>query len=285
MRLRAWVFSWALASCGDVAMPSGEGGFARIPGAAFVAGERPAVMGDERVTEVQSPNNEVRAGQRAKALAGRATGGAYTVAIGLDGDNGYWVVPMTARSVLFPGELEWQTLVDFDASLPPGPRALWIQAGDALGRFGPAQTVNLTVRSTLPSAPVVVSLRWDVDADLNLLVVQPDGSVVSNRGVRSADGAAVTVDPRVGPALDLDSNARCARDGRRVENIAWGARTPGRYVVRVEAWSLCGLPSAHYTVTAYDRGAALATAQGAAFDAARPTTGSSVEVIAFELAP
>jgi len=279
------VLAIALAHCGGVDMPSGDGAFARVSGARFVPGARPAAVGAERITELQSVNNDVRAGQRGKHVAGRATGGAYTVALGLDGDVGYWIVPVTARSVLTPGELEWEALVDFDSALPPGPRALWMQAGDGRGAFGPGARLDLTVRSTIPSAEVVVSLRWDSDADLNLSVLASDGTTVSNRGLRRADGSAVQVDPRVGPALDVDSNARCARDGRGAENIVWSARTPGHYGVRVEAWSLCGVASAHYTVTVYERGVAVASVTGAAFDTAVPTTGTSLEVLRFDLPP
>lgn len=285
MSARRLLLLAGLAHCGGIDAPSGDGALARVPGARFVPGARPAVTGSGRITEIQSANNEVRAGQRGKSVSGRATGGTYTIALGLDGDVGYWIVPVTARSVLTPGEVEWEALVDFDAALPPGPRALWMQAGDGRGAFGPGARLDLAVRATIPSAAVVVSLRWDVDADLNLSVVAPDGTTISNRGTRHPDGAAVRIDPRVGPALDVDSNARCARDGRRAENVAWSARAPGNYSVRVEAWSLCGFASARYTLDVYDRGVVVARARGAAFDTAVPTTGASLEVLRFDLPP
>ena len=285
MRLHRAVVATLLAHCGGTDMPSGDGAWAQVDGGRFVPGERPAAMGAERVTEVQSPNDAVRAGQRGKVISGRASGGAYTVALGLDGDVGYWIVPVRSRSVLTPGEVEWDVAMDLAATLPPGARALWMQAGDAQGRFGAAARLDLTVQSTLPAAAVVIALRWDVDADLNLIVVAPDGSTVSNRGVRRRDGSLVIVDPRVGPSLDVDSDARCVRDGRRAENVAWSSRVPGAYAVRVEAWSLCSFASAHYTVTAYDRGVPVAMASGASFEAAPATPGTSTEVLRFEIAP
>ncbi len=50
--------------------------------------------------------------------------------------------------------------------------------------------------------------------------------------------------------LDLDSNAACAIDGVRNENITWatGTAPSGTYTVRLDYWSSCGVPSTDYVV-------------------------------------
>ena len=52
-------------------------------------------------------------------------------------------------------------------------------------------------------------------------------------------------------SLDFDSNAGCAIDGRRQENIIYTQQPPpGDYTVRVDASSLCGQVDAQWRVTA-----------------------------------
>ena len=50
--------------------------------------------------------------------------------------------------------------------------------------------------------------------------------------------------------LDFDSNSNCIIDGRRQENIVFRTRRrAGRYIVRVDAFSMCGQASAQWKVT------------------------------------
>ena len=53
--------------------------------------------------------------------------------------------------------------------------------------------------------------------------------------------------------LDADSNSNCVIDGRRQENIVFGNPPPaGQYIVRVDAFSMCGQASAQWKVTVTD---------------------------------
>ena len=87
---------------------------------------------------------------------------------------------------------------------------------------------------------VQVTLSWDSDSDVDLHVVDPNGDEVhwANRQVAS------------GGELDLDSNAGCAIDGVRNENITWpvGSAPRGTYTVRVDYWSACSVAATSYTV-------------------------------------
>ena len=87
---------------------------------------------------------------------------------------------------------------------------------------------------------VQVSLSWDTDSDVDLHVLDPNGDEVywAQRRVSS------------GGELDLDSNAGCAIDGIRNENITWPERNAprGTYTVRVDYWSSCSVPATNYVV-------------------------------------
>jgi hypothetical protein len=59
----------------------------------------------------------------------------------------------------------------------------------------------------------------------------------------------------------------CQIDGRRRENAIWKVAPPsGHYLVRVDTWSLCGQPIAHWVVSASLDGQSLAQSSGVALD-------------------
>jgi hypothetical protein len=63
--------------------------------------------------------------------------------------------------------------------------------------------------------------------------------------------------------LDFDSNAGCVIDGRRQENVIWGSMfQPGHYLVRVDTVSLCGQPTARWSVDALLGGMPIAGSSG-----------------------
>ncbi len=55
--------------------------------------------------------------------------------------------------------------------------------------------------------------------------------------------------------LDFDSNAACVIDGRRQENVIFTQTPPppGEYIVRVDAFSLCGQAAAQWRLEVNDR--------------------------------
>ena len=107
------------------------------------------------------------------------------------------------------------------------------------GQFGAyrQQTVQVT---TVGTGDVQISVTWNSAADVDLHVVEPNGTEIYYGAPRSSTGG----------ELDLDSNAGCGSDSPRAENIRWPAgRAPtGRYTVRVDHWSNCGASSTNYTV-------------------------------------
>jgi hypothetical protein len=258
-----------LSGCDGASPRSGIDALVRVQNAQFVAGAMPSETSGPKVTEVDSNNNSVRPGQQGKSLTGRLGAGATAVAIGFDGDAGYWIVPAGVEDVIVPGEFDFAARLSFSPLLPPGMRDLLLRAVDGNGGFGPIETLGLTTQSAPPDGKLVISLSWDTEADLDLHVLLPDGVteiwaqhassyVLPESGIPDPAGVAAA------GFLDFDSNAQCVIDGRLVENVLWrkttGMPPSGHYQVRVDAFSLCGQPEARWRVQALLDGAPLGSA-------------------------
>jgi hypothetical protein len=217
------------------------------------------VLPPPRVSQVDSLNNSVKRGTAGKNLRVVVSQNARTVAIGLEGDPGYWVVPVAARSIEFAPDLELSASVDFDRSILLGPARVWFAASDASGHYGPPRSLDLTILDDIPSAPFVVSLSWTANVDLDLVVVQPDGKVVTNKAVRTAaDGPSAA-------RIDLDSNASCVLDGHRIENALFTQTPLGEYRVFVRQASPCGVPTTGWTVRVLREGMEVQRISGASY--------------------
>jgi hypothetical protein len=86
--------------------------------------------------------------------------------------------------------------------------------------------------------------------------------------------------------LDFDSNEDCQIDGRDRENVVWTGEPPaGHYIVRVDAFSLCGQMSAAWHAIAYTpqetKGEASGVLTGAATREA-PTAGAGLTALEFD---
>lgn len=238
---------------------------------------RPTPAGDggvllpPRITTVESLNNSIKRGTVGKTLRVVVAENARTVAIGLEGDPGYWLVPIDARSIEFAPDLELNATLDFDRKLLLGPHKLWFAASDKDGHYGAPRSLDLTILDDVPAAPIVVSLTWTANVDLDLVVVQPDGKVVTNKAVRTAaDGPSAA-------RIDLDSNSGCVLDGHRAENALFTATPIGEYRVFVRHASPCGLPSTGWTVRLLREGVEVDRISGAsyAFETDLPNGGPS----------
>ena len=86
--------------------------------------------------------------------------------------------------------------------------------------------------------------------------------------------------------LDFDSNEDCQIDGRDLENVVWTGQPPaGHYIVRVDAFSLCGQMSAAWHAIAYSPQATLGEAAGVLTGAATrgaPTARAGLTAFEFD---
>jgi hypothetical protein len=249
--------------------PTGLEATLRVAGGTDFAGALPAAEDGPAVLEINSNNNNVHAGQVGKKLAGRLATGGNAVALALEGDPGYWIVPAGVEDANNPGNLLFDARLNFATTLAAGPHELALRAVDRAGHFGAARTMVLTAADATP-ATLRVSLSWDSEADLDLHLQLPgDPPVIvwaQNINSYQAPPPPEQPDPAqaaAGGILDFDSNAQCAIDGRRQENIAWTQPPPsGTYQARVDVFSLCGQASAHWTMVATLGDEEIARAEG-----------------------
>jgi hypothetical protein len=256
-------------SCQGVVADQGVDADLQVSGGQFFRNTRPVENGGPRVkTVTASPSvRPGSVGTCSGALEPEATG----VALALDGDRGYWVLPAGLPDVASPQFPTFLASIAFGSRIRQGARTLEVHAVDEQGRFGPGATrlVNVAA-SARPTGRFVVHLKWDNDADLDLHVVEPSGVEIFKRNTDSQDKAPSGSPPepgaeRSGGRLDFDSNASCVRDGRRAESVVYLAPPPrGRYIVRVDAFSLCNQINAWWRVEAVLDGRTIGTSEGLA---------------------
>jgi hypothetical protein len=251
--LAAAVFTCA--GCGGVPVGSGLAAEMIVSGAQFTAGAMPAAGGGPAVVALDLQSNAAHAGEIEDPLGGALGPTATAAAVGLAGDQGYWIVPAGLPDVTAPAYPTFAVALSFSAGLPAGAYTLVVQAVDDQSRFGPPDTATLTVAAApVPAGALVFTLRWDTEADLDLHVVDPAGDEIYWGDISP---------PGSGGILDFDSNAGCVIDGRRQENVIWQATPPpGQYLVRVDTPALCATTFADWVVEARRDGALVASAAG-----------------------
>ncbi|MCC6644320.1 MAG: hypothetical protein IT374_01955 [Polyangiaceae bacterium] len=257
--MRAWC-AWALlaasSACGGVPPDRGLDARLGVADAAYVEGAMPESAGGPAVESIDLPKSDVSAGDAGIVLRAALGSRATAALVGLEGDLGYWIVPAGLADVSAPTFPTIDVRLSLASSIPPGAASLVLRAVDAEGRPGPSTSRALRVSApAVPSGALVVSLRWDSDADLDLHVVDALGREIWKGDIETPAPDAAS--------LDLDSNAGCVGDGRRRESVTWAARPrAGRYVVKVDTFSLCAAGAASWRVEAWLDGAVVARATG-----------------------
>ncbi len=264
--MRLLVFCMLLACDEGAPRTLGLGEPIRVHGAQFVSGQLPASAGATPVvTNVTLTNPTVLFGEANKAFNGRGSSDASAVAVRFtDSGTGYWVVPMGPTDVQFPGEYTWQTIADFDplfAAQAPGHHTLRYVAVDAAGHAGPPNDVDLCLDPSIPDngalcdaskAPpfAVLTLEWDADSDVDLVVVGPDHTTDAKHPTTIPPDGGV-LDPTSGK-IDRDSLAGCVKDGRRQEDLIWQNPPTGTtFDVYANLFDACGQPGVTYSATLY----------------------------------
>jgi hypothetical protein len=256
----------------------GRDGLLQVEGGQFFRGPMPEGVTGPAVESILVNTTEIRPGTVGKSCNGAVAPTTTGVALSLQGDVGYWVVPALAPDVQTPRLPSFRAPLGFASTLRAGSYELQVRAIDAEGQFGAPKVLSLLVQSgsvpTLPKGRVVIRLAWDSEADLDLHVIDPKGVELWKRNINTyeAPPPGTAVDPNAwknGGYLDADSNAQCVLDGRRRETAIWeNAAPPGRYLVRVDTFSLCAESAARWTVDAYVDGVLVAQSQGLSTDVA-----------------
>lgn len=259
----------AMLGCGGAEAGAGLDLSLRVRGAQLVRGAMPAANGGPSVTQVDVNNSRVFAGDAEVPFTGRTTGDGYAVNLAIEGDKGYWIRSVTVADDAVPSELRWTALLDFTRALAPGPFKLLIQAADADGRFGVPLAVDLVAQDTTPAGELVITLEWDQPMDVDLVVQDPAGVVLSPKNI-SAFAQPGPGQPQAAPDawktaayLDADSNAQCLLDGQNRENAIWPQTPrPGKYLVFAALSYGCNQQQTAFRVTARRAGEVLRQAAG-----------------------
>jgi hypothetical protein len=264
----------ALVCCND-ALVADEGLDARlrVEGAQFRRGSLPS---DEAGPVVKSLGLSpiVHPGASGRSCSGVLDASGTAVALALDGDPGYWVVPAGPPDVTAPGFPTFTASVSFSPAIGAGSHTFFARAVDSAGRFGASFTrpVDVTVTAR-PAGRLVISLTWGNDADLDLHVVDPTGAEIWKRNINSyqapppGSSPEPPGTPHPGGILDFDSNAQCVPDGRFAENVVYADKPPsGHYVARVDTYSLCGVAGAQWRVEGFLDGVSIGASEGSSTD-------------------
>lgn len=260
----------ALAGCQDGASPDpGLGAMLQVSGAQFRPGPFPEDRGGPAAIALATRHAQIVIDRLDEQLDGTLEGPAHAAAIGIAGADGAWIVPAGPPALDTPGLPSATALFGVAADFPAGPFTLQIAASDADGRFGPPATTQLIANpEDPPSGELVIALRWDGAADLDLHVVDALGGEAwaDDPNTFEPPPPGTPVDPfeyEKHGILDHDGNKGCVREGRPSEHVIWRhPPPPGDYVVRVDARSMCGDASAHWYVAAYRGGELLGAARG-----------------------
>lgn len=245
----------------------------QVQGAQFMEGSLPgSAPADEpkapHPTTLASVGRTLEQGSLGITVTGRATPDAESIGVALHngGGSGYWVLPVGTPEPQFNDEPTFGFSVAFAGDIA-GMQRVRVAAIDKHGKSGTQAEIELCVAPRVPDhlnacvptiAPpeLVVSLSWDRAVDLDLIVVTPSGKVVSPKDPSTLlvdDDGNPLPDQAVG-VFDLDSNADCAHDGRRLENLVFDEEPePGRYLIYANLFDPCGENSVHFTTALYEK--------------------------------
>ncbi len=255
----------ALGGCSESA-DSGTGREAlfRIQGAQYIPGPIDTTPRDDQptVVNVATLNNDLFPGVTNKNISGTVGPNSTALLIGMQGDVGHWVVPVQDMDPSYPGDYTFSCSASFSPLTPAGDLFLVFRAASRDGKVGPATLQPLIMAATQVQGALVISLDWDTQADLDLHVQLPsDGDGGTNEIWSRKPSGLPTTTPGTTPTvddgmeagyLDYDSNSMCVLDGRRLENVIFPTTAPhGRYVVRVDTFSLCAESTARWRVRVF----------------------------------
>jgi hypothetical protein len=291
--IAASLLAYGVLGCGDSESAStGANEPLTVSNGQFFEGSYPSDQGGPAVTSTSGFRSTIiPAGTVAKSIGGNAAQGALSVAVALDGlGSGYWVAPVGSPDPDTKGELTWKMICNFAHDLPAGPHKLLFAAANRDGQFGATSLLEVTSLPWLPDGHVVASLSWGYDADVDLHLIGPSGKELDPKHINSTAIDESTMRPLPGGGtLDRDSNANCAPDGRRMENVVWAsdaAEPPeaGTYTVQVHLFNACGRPATSFAFDLFVDGQAIQHQAGILLDTdADNGTGPGLYVTQFTL--
>ncbi len=258
-----------------------------VPGAQFIPGPLPgspptaapdggsdddaaAPVAALSIVDTAVPILPVLSGAAAESLSGHATPDAASVGIRFpDLGTGYWVVPIGAIDPTSNNDRSFSCKANFNPGDPGGRRPLRFVAIGASGNAGVQVDADVCIDPRVPDyttvpvkghtchpadplPPLVISLTWDANFDVDLTVVDPNGSVFSPKDPNPYADAGVIPSPASQPFFDRDSLRNCYADGYRQEDLIFPtAPQSGNYLIFANPYASCGQPATTFTLTIY----------------------------------
>ena len=188
-----------------------------------------------------------------------------------DMGTGYWIVPVGAVDSNMQFDRSFSFKANFSPSVSGGQHVLEFAAINADGEAGAASSVDVcfapsvpdytttqskshTCRPNEPLPPLVISMSWDANFDVDLTVVLPDGNTLNpkqpNAELEAIEDAGE--DAGTAPFFDRDSLRGCVPDGYRQEDLIfpWTPQS-GKYLIYANPFAACGQPATTFNATVY----------------------------------
>lgn len=268
----------AIAACSDgVQADVGISEPIQLSGAQFIPGTLPGSppengQGDAgatppplTVTSLTFTNAYLVAGIGGTSMTGLVTSDAVAVGVAEKGaGSGYWVVPVQAPDIQFPGQSDFGFSLALNPLDKAGLHSLLAVALDANGNAGQQTDVGFCIESRVPDnqhacvprrpvPPVIFSLTWDTNFDVDLHVVTPDGRDVN---AKTAPTSVPLEGGIPGPnvaLIDRDSIGSCVVDGWREEDLVFDDPPPkGSYLLYASPFSACAQTYVNFTMTIWE---------------------------------
>jgi len=220
-----------------------------------------------QISDIVGPESVTNGGTFTIKVTVPGATGDMTFVVAVEGDSGHFTTTVTGVDGVFDIPISLNADVEletFSVSVAPT---------DAEGDVGKYKSVDLDLIES-GTGEVKVTLTFDTSTDLDLVVVEPDGTEIFFNEPVSPNGG----------TLDLDSNSNCTViDGTNIENIFYPPdSTPleGEYLVFVDYYAACegAAETVNYTVT-ITNGDTVTTVTGA-YDAAVAGTEDGSRLVA-----
>jgi hypothetical protein len=203
--------------------------------ATYHAGALPAPHGALAVS-VPASGTAINGGSAMITVS--ATSEIVKVHVAIDGADGYWEILVPA------GTTVTDVLLTFAQELPDHVHIAF-EVEDAAGNVSAPVTMDTTIVK-VGIGDIQISVTWNVDNDIDLHVIDPNGFEIYYNSNISDEGG----------ELDLDSNPDCNIDHINNENVVWpsGTAPAGSYSVLVANYMNCTGLAASYAVTVQKKG-------------------------------
>lgn len=174
------------------------------------------------------------------------------ILVGVQDVGGYYAVPATSMKST---DITNLVVLFFSQDLVKESFIIVIALRDNNGQVSAHETITVT-KITAGTGTLQVSCSWDKPNDVDLHLVEPNGTEIFYAMSNSNNGG----------ILDVDSNAACGIDNINNENITYSSEAiveGGTYKVLVDLWSNCDVAgNTNFSVTAIYKGAVIAANSG-----------------------